>query len=228
MNSQQLRYGNTIKWQSPSYKGKRVTLQLNEARRKLCPKSPFWHQDLDLEAHKAEWNKGSNTKMEFLKKERDDLVGKKIWREELGLPVIIASIPTAFGGKEFEENLGNVLALETIFCPQWQVGKEEIGISPWPNKHEMEYEGDGRIATDRLHRRFPGAPRVPANDTVNWQHRAVIPQYAFEDFYYPIPSVVDIFMRTHRIGDSEFSDEEGMEAVGQELMGLLDPKDQWI
>lgn len=131
----------------------------------------------------------------------------------------------AFDGKEFDTNHGPVLSLETIFCPAWHKGKENT--APWPSKSEMKYEGDDRISTDRLHGRFPGAPRVEGNETVNWQHRLVIAQFPFDELYYPIPSAVDIFMRTHWIADLEFSDEEGVEALGEDFMDILDPKDQW-
>lgn len=131
----------------------------------------------------------------------------------------------AFGGKEFDTNHSTVLCYETIFCPSWQKGKENV--APWPNKSEMKYEGDDRISTDRLHRRFPGAPRVEGNETVNWQHRAVIEQFPFDEFYYPIPHSVEIFLRTHLVADLEFSDEEGEEVLGKDFMEMLDPKDQW-
>ncbi|KAK4547977.1 hypothetical protein LTR36_010696 [Oleoguttula mirabilis] len=227
MSAQQWRHTNSMKWQSPTYKAKRGNLQLNEARRKLCPKSPFWHADFDLEQHKREWKDGEARRARVPPDEKARLAAEDTKRKKFGLPpVVVAPVkPEAFGGKEFEISRSNVLCEPTIFCPQWRIHKEEI--APWPSKHEMEYEGDGRIATDKLHRRFPGLPRVDGNETVNWQHRAVIPPFPFEEFYYPIPSVVDIFMRTHEIKDTQFTDEAGTEAIGVELMGLLDSIDQW-
>ena len=131
----------------------------------------------------------------------------------------------AFAGKDFETNHSNVLSYETIWCPQWEKGKENI--ADWPPKAESKYEGDDRISTDKLHRRYPGAPRVEGNDTVNWQHRAIIEQFPFDDFYYPIPNAVEIFLKTHWVDELEFKDEEGEEAIGKELMEALDSKDQW-
>ncbi|KAF2206470.1 hypothetical protein CERZMDRAFT_89298 [Cercospora zeae-maydis SCOH1-5] len=43
-----------------------------------------------------------------------------------------------------------------------------------PCADEQHYGGDGRIATDRLHRRFPAVPRVPGNATVNWQQSEIL------------------------------------------------------
>ncbi|KAK5120205.1 hypothetical protein LTR85_006411 [Meristemomyces frigidus] len=227
MNAQQWRHTNSMKWQSPTYKAKRGNLQLNEARRKLCPKSPIWHQDFDLERHKKEWKEGEARRAKVAVDEKARLQAEDEQRIKNGQPGVIVAPVTRepFDGKEFEISRSNVLCEPTIFCPQWRNGKEEI--APWPSKHEMEYEGDGRIATDKLHRRFPGLPRVDGNETVNWQHRAIVPPYPFEEFYYPIPSIVDIFMRTHNIEDAQFTDAAGVDALGAELMGLLDPTDQW-
>ena len=130
----------------------------------------------------------------------------------------------AFDGKDFETHHSPVLFQETIFCPQWQKGKEVI--APWPGKQEMKYEGDDRISTDILHGRFPGVPRVEGNETVTWQYRAPIPQFAFDEFYYPIPHAVEIFLRSHRVPELEFSDTEGQQSLGKEMMEMLDPQDQ--
>lgn len=202
---------------------------MNEARRKLCPRSTIWHKDFDLERHRREWKAGEARRAQASVDEKAKLETEDVERKKHGLPpVIVAPVkPEAFGGHQFEMSRSNVLSEPTIFCPQWRNNKDKEDIAPWPSKHEMEYEGDGRMATDKLHRRFLGLPRVDGNATVNWQHRALIPPYPFEEFYYPIPSVVDIFMRTHNIDDAQFTDEVGTEAIGAELMGLLDPTDQW-
>ncbi|CAK1355740.1 uncharacterized protein RHO25_000592 [Cercospora beticola] len=95
-------------------------------------------------------------------------------------------------------------------------------ISNWPCREEEKYEGDGRIATDILHRRFPAVPRVQGNVTVNWQQRNFIEPCPLENYWRPLPSEVDIFMRTHYVPEVECSHEQGVQAVGQELMELLD------
>ena len=97
-------------------------------------------------------------------------------------------------------------------CTRLKDIEPDVGARTWTS-------GD-RISTDRLHGRFLGAPRVPGNGTVNWQQRSIILPEWF-DWFYPSPHVVDVFVRNRVIGDSEFSEEEGGEAVGRELMGLL-------
>ena len=146
--------------------------------------------------------------------------------QDSGFITTPSNIRAPFNGEDFKTktNHSAVLSYETVFCPQWQQGKENI--APWPGKSEMKYEGDDRISTDRLHGRFPGAPRVPGNETVNWQHRAVVDQYPFDDFYYPIPNAAEILMRTHWVEELEFSDEEGEKAIGKDLVDMLDPQDQ--
>jgi hypothetical protein len=76
-----------------------------------------------------------------------------------------------------------VLAQKTVFTPNFEDGREQIHasglemitkeIASWPSKAEMKYEGDDRIATVEIHRRFLGAPRTEGNETVNWQQRSL-------------------------------------------------------
>ncbi|CAK1356471.1 unnamed protein product [Cercospora beticola] len=64
---------------------------------------------------------------------------------------------------------------------------------------------DGRIATDILHRRLSAVPRVQGNVTVNWQQRNFIEPCLLESYWRPLPSEVDISLRTHYIPDIECS-----------------------
>jgi len=217
-------YLHSLAWESKQYRRKSTNRQLNEARKKVCINSPIWHANFDEKKHDFEWTGGERKRKLAWERHTMEAAEEHLRLRGLGLP-----FPTPkrapFDGKTFGINRSNVLSRKTIFCPQWTQGKEDI--APWPSVHEMNYEGKDRISTDRLHRRFPGAPRVPANDTVTWQQRAFIPQYALEDFYWPVPSVDDIFFRITRVGEMEFDDEEGRKILGSDLMRMLDPKDQW-
>lgn len=211
-------------WVAPRVKDNSNRQALNHARRKVCPNSPFWTLNFELEKHKESWEAGRRRRLEQ-KMIRDMEIAEtrqKIQGTRFPIP---PTLRPAFDGKVFDTSRGTVLSHETVFCPQWE--NEKDTMAPWPSKPEQKYEGDDRISTDRLHRRFPGAPRVEGNETVNWQHRAVVEQFHFDDFYYPIPHAVDIFLRTHWVADLEFSDQEGEEVLGKEMMGMLDPKDQW-
>ena len=196
---------------------------LNKARRRACPRSFAWTADLDLRSHRKE-HRSMRERRNF-RKSNHELSAMLTW-SRLHLPSL-PPIRTAFDGKGFASSHSNVLSQPTIFCPQWSMDKEFI--APWPEREEMVYEGEGRIKTDRLHRRFPGAPRVDGNDTVAWSHRTFLDPYPFENFYYPLPTEVDVFMRTHWIPGIEFFDhqEDTLLALGTELMHALDPWDEW-
>lgn len=241
------RYTQSRTWHSPTSKGTRSHRQLNESRKRVCAKSPIWHEDFDLQQHRNEWRAGELRRAQVIKggvkkeeKKHDELHEPDIPARPMRAPFDGRTFVGAKGEK-FETNYGPVIYQQTIFCPDWLNGKEDV--APWPGKHEVEYEGDGRIATDRLHRRFLPLPRVGGNDTINWQHRAYIDPYPLENYYQYVPRVwynplrihwEDIVFRMQVVSEREFvdekgeDDEDGKHAVGEELMGLLDPKDQWV
>lgn len=154
--------------------------------------------------------------------------------EHITSPEIVAKHPCTisrkpFSGKtiagpEHTEWKSYVLCVKTVFTPNFACGKEHI--ASWPSRTEQKYEGDDRIATDKLHGRFPGAPRVQGNETVNWQHRNVIAQYDFENYHY-IPREEEVFFRTHYVDEADLpTEEEAVHMLGSELLEMLDPVDQ--
>ena len=217
-------YTSSRTWVSPRVKENGQRSALNFARRKLCPNSPFWSANFDVVAHKQDWEAG-RTRNSEQKMARDLEVAEDRQRLQNTRFPVPPHIRPPFDGKEFETNHSAVLCYETIFSPYWEKGKEKFAA--WPSKSEAKYEGDDRISTDRLHGRFPGAPRVEGNETVSWQHRGVIEQFPFDDFYYPIPQAVEIFLRTYWVAELEISDEEGHHSLGKDLMEMLDLRDQW-
>ncbi|PPJ53498.1 hypothetical protein CBER1_00382 [Cercospora berteroae] len=130
--------------------------------------------------------------------------------------------PTRRTGYTFEDGRSAVLSMPTVFNAFHMKHNTPHNLPDWPCKEEAKYEGDGRIATDLLHRRFPAVPRVQGNVTVNWQQRNFVEPCLLENYWRPLPSEVEIFMRTHHIPDIECSQEQGLQALGQELMALLD------
>ena len=217
-------HSSSLKWESPRYKKTEQNHKLNAARQKVCRKSPFWHENFDLPKHKEDWEAGRKRKADQAMKDELAMTMERMQLQEDVLPVP-HRMHKAFGGKEFKTIGSAVLGIPTVFCTKPEDTKDQL--ADWPPRSEARYEGDERIQTDRLHGRFPGAPRVPGNETVNWQHRSIVYQHSFDDFYFPIPQAVDIFMRTHWIAELEFTDEEGEQALGKDLMALLDPQDQW-
>lgn len=209
--------GNSIAWRN-SYNPPRASkLQLNESRRKLCPNSPFFHRDFDLATHQKEWQEQMNREAITKAEQKDQWTENGRWK-------IAALTRRPFDGKKFKRNWGNVLCEETVFTPSWEDGKEEI--APWPSKVEMDYEGDGRVATDQLHGRFLPLPRLNSNDTVQWQHRTVVPASKMDDMHF-IPTHLQIDCLRFWIGEHEFSneneevDEDGVRAITKEFLRSL-------
>jgi hypothetical protein len=123
-------------------------------------------------------------------------------------------------------NFSAVLSMRTVFSPGFRNGKDVF--APWPSRSEMKYEGDDRIATDPLHRRFLGVPRVEGNETVNWQHRNVIEQYPLEDWYI-IPTESEADWKAHHVPEMEADNEsveEAWQLISRELYEMLDPVDR--
>lgn len=211
------RFGKSRTWRNYGHPSRTSKLQLNESRRRLCPNSPFFHRDFDLTTHHKEWQ-------EQLKGEAAAKADQKQKWTESGRWKIAPLTHKPFDGKTFKRNWGNVLCEETVFTPSWEDGKDEI--APWPSKVEMDYEGDGRVATDQLHGRFLPLPRLNSNDTVQWQHRTVVPASKMDEMHF-IPTHLQIDCLQFWIGEHEFSnekeevDEDGMRAITKEFLKNL-------
>lgn len=225
-------YSHSRKWVNPEVLENEKAKKLNNARFKLCPDSEAWTQDFDLEAHKKAYGKDVAKYYKKQKARAEKAKKEKLERELLGWPVDPeVKIKPPFGGKKFNTNFGPVLGKPTVFCPEFKtdryksynplVPKELKEVAPWPCREEQKYEGDDRISTDPLHRRYLGLPRVPGNNTVNWMQRSVIDQYPLDDFYV-VPDADEVFWMFHTVDDYfEFTDQEGREAIGNELMDML-------
>lgn len=128
-------------------------------------------------------------------------------------------------GYGFQDSRSAVLSEPTIFNAFYGWWDQ---VSTWPSWEEMRYEGEERIATDRLHRRFPCTPRIVGNGTVAWQQRRFVDPLPLDNFDRKVLSQVDVFMRTHNIPELEFDDIEGAQAIGKDLMDLLGTLDSHI
>ena len=243
MSSAGLSYGNSKKWIAPKIQEKQRHDRLNQARSKICKTSPFWSINFDIETHKREFNILLQTRLQETVPSSplqnppsivsDMTTSSTITSSSTIAPSTTTSPCTlsraAFSGKthegpDFTSNLSPVLGLPTVFTPNYKLGKP--ALAPWPSKIEMKYEGDDRIATDKLHGRFPGAPRVEGNETVNWQHRNVIEQYPLEN-YHQVPSEAAVMLKSHYIDEADHTtDEEALHMLGSDLLEMLDPVDR--
>ncbi|KAF7185096.1 hypothetical protein HII31_13719 [Pseudocercospora fuligena] len=193
---------------------------LNRHRGNFCPRSDVWPQDYDITTHRTFITR-DRAAMSRHVRDRDRRIARE--RIDTGLLHAPPAINTAFNSRylTWKINLSSVLCLPTIFTEHHTLGRTTPEAA-WPEPHEQKYEGDERIATDRIHGRFLPHPRVPGNGTVNWQQRSFVPQQLLENFHYPIPDEVEILFRSHRVDELEVSDEIGAELIGEDLMERLD------
>ena len=216
------------RWVHPRVRENAERQKINLARRKLCPRSAFWTQDFDLAQHRKDWEAGRSRRAEQQLSRKFDISEKRQKLQNRLFP-LEPELKPAFGGKELIGRFSSVLCQETVFSPRFDNEIDgKLNVADWPSKSEMKYEGDDRISTDKIHGRFLGAPRVPGNETVNWQMRALIWACPMDEFLYPPPTAEDVMLKQWSIPYFEFTQEEGEEAIGKELLELLDPDDQWV
>jgi hypothetical protein len=96
----------------------------------------------------------------------------------------------------FDENRSLVLGEKTIWCRDWQNGKEEI--APWPTFAEMKWEGDDRAKTGVG--RFLPLPREMGAPGITWSQLQVIEQYPLDQVA-QIPTMEDIYLPVDEIDD---------------------------
>lgn len=217
------------KWIAPKVKQQEKLRRFNFAREKVCKKSFAWPLDYDLDEHKKAYAQDLR-KLNVRKEAR--LIKEKSERELQSLPAIPHPVEAkpAMNGKKFNNNRSTVMSQETVFALEFETYRKDDfhseekdtpkEVADWPCRDEAKYEGDDRISTDRLHGRFPGLPRVSANNTVNWMQRTIIPQYPLDNFYVK-PTEHEVFWRHNIVDEIEIDNEEGRKLIGNELMELL-------
>ncbi|KAM3415182.1 hypothetical protein BST61_g10302 [Cercospora zeina] len=93
------------------------------------------------------------------------------------------------------------------------------------------FKGKGHVGSPQCAdntTREMGAPRVPGNATVNWQQRKAIEAWSLENFWESRSNDAGIMMRSHYIPGIEFTDDQGVEAIGQDLIDLVDDEDAQV
>lgn len=211
-------YGSSRTWKSEKVLADENWVRRQKALRRRYPKSRIFNEGFKIREHEAAVEYDGFIRAHFGGQQEAEEMNTRL---RMGIPPLFAPAPPrpAFDGKNFSTNHSSVLAQKTVFCPQFREGK--VAVSPWPTKAEMVYEGDSRISTDQLHRRFPSLPRVQGHNTANWQQLAAIDQYPL-DKVHVVPSSVDVFIRWHKIKELEFTDEQGEQRLGKDFMDMLD------
>jgi hypothetical protein len=93
-------------------------------------------------------------------------------------------------------NRALVLGEQTIWCVDWQNGKDEI--APWPTFAEMKWEGDDRAKT--AVGRFLPLPREIGAPGITWSQLQVIEQYPLDQVQ-KIPTMEDIYLPVDEIDE---------------------------
>lgn len=190
-------------------------------RESFCSRSTILERDFNIEEHNTLFNADRAQIARNMAARRARMAHERSSQGLHHSPAPIVDPPFHNLIPSLPDNRSTVLSLPTIFTPNYALARTSP-LAPWPDLNEQRYEGDERIATELIHGRFLPHPRVGGNYTVNWQHRSMIPQYQLENFHYPIPDENEIFLRNSWIPALEFTDEEGEEALGGDLMGLLE------
>lgn len=128
--------------------------------------------------------------------------------------------PIILNGKDLADTRSIVLAHETIWAPKFE--QTDRPIAEWPTYQEMKFEGNDRMQTDKLHRRFLPLPRQPANETVMWSQRPVVQSYEWDERYRPL-SDEDVAWMHHKVEGEELDEEDARHVLGAELLSAVDP-----
>ncbi|KAF9698493.1 hypothetical protein EKO04_003651 [Ascochyta lentis] len=93
-------------------------------------------------------------------------------------------------------NYGRILGEKTIWCKDWQNGKDEI--APWPCLAEMKWEGDDRAKTGVG--RYPPLPREQGPVGLPWNQLQAVEQYPLDQIA-RIPTMEDVYLPVDEIDE---------------------------
>lgn len=93
-------------------------------------------------------------------------------------------------------NYGRALGERTIWCDDWQNGKDEI--APWPCLAELKWEGDDRAKTGVG--RYPPLPREQGPVGLPWNQLQAVEQYPIDQIA-RIPTMEDVYLPVDEIDD---------------------------
>jgi hypothetical protein len=94
-----------------------------------------------------------------------------------------------FGNFDQCGNFSRVLGEQTIWCHDWENGKDEI--APWPSVAELKWEGDDRAKTGVG--RFPPLPREMGPPGLPWNQLPCVDQYPIDQVA-RIPTMEDVYL----------------------------------
>jgi|TARA_R110002003_G_scaffold191_8_gene14773 hypothetical protein len=130
---------------------------------------------------------------------RANKLAKKLEAREEALALRVPPIPLEtqqslnkwglLGNFDQRGNLGRVLGEPTIWCHDWENGKDEV--APWPSLAEMKWEGDDRAKTGVG--RFLPLPREEGPPGLAWNQLPCVEQYPIDQVA-RIPTMEDVYL----------------------------------
>ncbi|KAJ4321018.1 hypothetical protein N0V94_003076 [Neodidymelliopsis sp. IMI 364377] len=101
-----------------------------------------------------------------------------------------------FGNFDEIGNYSRILGEKTIWCKDWQNGKEEV--APWPCMAELKWEGDDRAKTGVG--RYPPLPREQGPKGLPWNQLQVVEQFPLDQIA-RIPTMEDVYLPVDEIDE---------------------------
>lgn len=168
-------------WMSPEAQLQQEFLMVRNSMRRLFKNSDVAKWKLpEFTAHKEAMLKAKKAALDRAVKQKEleqDLQAPQWFREnDEGLRKhcflqIVQEISNSLTGKlipgaslETTGNISRVLGVKTIWCHDWETGKDDI--APWPSLPEMKWEGDDRAKTNCG--RFLPLPREEGAQGIPW------------------------------------------------------------
>jgi hypothetical protein len=208
-------FRNSRTWISPDAQAQQEFLIVRNAMRRL-----FKHSDV------AKWKLSDYVAhREAMVASQANQLARKVKAKEKALgitspmPYELQETLRRFGlDGNFDEqgNFGRVLGEPTIWCRNWEDGKDEI--APWPSMAEMKWEGDDRAKTGVG--RFLPLPREEGPPGLMWNQLPAIEQYPMDQVC-KIPTMEDVYLPVdyHIEPDHEYLWDKNLE---KEIDAFLD------
>jgi hypothetical protein len=181
-------FRNSRTWISPDAQVQQEFLMVRNAMRRLFKNSDIAKWKLsDYVAHKEAMLASQANKLASKVKNKEDA-------RSISSPISsdIQKVLTKCGLEgNFDEvgNFSRALGEQTIWCNDWENGKDEI--APWPSMAEMKWEGDDRAKTGVG--RFLPLPREEGPPGLMWNQLPAIEQYPIDQVC-KIPTMEDVYL----------------------------------
>jgi hypothetical protein len=181
-------FRNSRTWISPDAQVQQEFLMVRNAMRRLFKNSDIAKWKLsDYVAHKEAMLASQANKLASKVKNKEDA-------RSISSPISsdIQKVLTKCGLEGNFDEVGNysrALGEQTIWCNDWENGKDEI--APWPSMAEMKWEGDDRAKTGVG--RFLPLPREEGPPGLMWNQLPAIEQYPIDQVC-KIPTMEDAYL----------------------------------